>query len=566
VLVAPAPISRDRLALDVPALRQKTSLSLRTPRPCVGWLWLGLSALVLGLLLGGSDGALARPKAKAKDKGKKPKTEQKLPDGPGTPTTPATPSTTGTDSKLPLVAVRMECSTEEKTNRLCETVQEAAIGVAARKFAVVDPAKVEALFSREPSLRGCRRDECRTAIAEQLGLFRLIDIILQSPKHRGLIANVAIFDPSTKGIAADTEVQLKREEGKLRRSIEEAVDLVINTQRLAAPLRLEIKPAGARVKLIDGRGGTRELTDAERDGSHEVRVFLGPYTVHVEKTGFQAQDQSVTVAQAGASVSVQLKTQPVAVKFEWTPPDTRVLVDGESVDTRDKVIEVSEGSHKVEAIAPRGSIYESTVFNIDVRVGMEPVRISLQRLTELRLTNPAGYTLSVDGQGVAASQLQVHDRVAETQVPTTPGPHTVTAISWRGHQISQRVEAHARTSTDLTIHPPSLVGGAVIGTLGLLATVAGGAVFAVGNLRDICTRDDCSTFFKPDLVGGLLVGLGGAAFIAGVSWFGWSAANHPLFHKVPPTKGNKSAATRSRLSLIPVVGGGYAGIQSELRF
>lgn len=559
MLVAPAPSPRDCIALDVSALRQKTSrFPIRPGRSLAGRggrFFIGLLAVVFGLGLASSDGAWARSKDKdrGKGKGKKPDKTQPVtpPDGPAA------------DPKLPRLAVRMECSTEDKVNRLCESVQDAAIGIASKKFQVVEPAKVEALFSREPSLRGCRRDECRTAIANELGLFRLIDIILQTPKHRGLVAAVAIFDPSAKGIAADTEVQLKREEGKLRRSIEEAVDLVISTQRLSAPLRLDVKPTGARVKLIDGRGGTRELTDAERDGSHEVRVFLGPYTVHVEKTGFLAQDQSVTVTQAGASVAVQLKTQPVSVKFEWTPPETRVLVDGEVVDVRDKVIEVSEGSHKVEAIAPRGSVYESTVFNVDVRIGMEPVRISLQRLTELRISAPAGYSISVDSQGVAADKVQIQGRVAETAVPTTPGPHTVTATSWRGYRINQQVEAQARTSTDIVITPPSLVGGAVIGTLGLLATLAGTAVFVVGYTQDICTRSDCSTFFKPDLPGGLLVGLGGAALIGGIAWFGWSAANHPLFHALPKSK--RSAAV-PRLSLIPQVGGGYAGIQSELRF
>src|SRR5205823_177201 len=115
----------------------------------------------------------------------------------------------------------------------------------------------------------------------------------------------------------------------------------------------------------------------------------------------------------------------------------------------------------------------STVMNIEVRVGMEPVRIALQRLTELRIKAPAGYTISVDNQGVAANRIIVHGHVEQTSVPTTPGPHTITVTSWRGHQISQKVEALARSSTDTVISPPSLVPGIVIGTLGLLASVAG---------------------------------------------------------------------------------------------
>lgn len=479
------------------------------------------------------------------------------------PPPPPPPPLAAPAANLPPAAVRLECSNEDRPSRLCEIVQEAATGVASRKYQVIEPAKIESLFEREPSLRGCRRDECRAAIAEQLGVSRLIDIILQAPKHRGLIANVAIFDPGAKGIAADTEVVLKRDENKLRRAIEEAVDLVITTQHLTAPLRLDIKPAGTRVKLTDGRGVMRELSDAEREGSREVRVFLGSYTVHIEKPGFLALDQPVTVAQAGASLSVQLKAQPVAVKFEWTPENARVLVDGEPVDGRDKVIELSEGPHKVEAIAPRDSPYDSNVFNIDVRIGMEPVRIALQRLTELRIKAPAGYTVSVDSQVIASERLQIQDKVAETALPTTPGPHTITATSWHGYQISRKVEAQARSSTDAVIRPPSLAPGAVLGTLGLLSTLAGTAVFIVGYTDNICTRPDCTTFFNPDLPGGLLVGLGGAVLIAGVSWFGWSAANHPAFHRLPA--GRKAEAS-PRLSLLPTVGRGFTGILSELRF
>jgi hypothetical protein len=459
--------------------------------------------------------------------------------------------------------VRQECSADGQTARLCEIVQQAAASIASRKYQLVEPAKLEALFQREPSLVGCRRDECRAAIAEQLGVTRLIDIIIQSPKHRGLTGYVSIFDPGAQGIAADTEVQLKREEAKIRRSIEEAVDLVITTQRLTASLRLDIKPPGSRVKLIDGRGGTREVTEPDRDGTREVRVFLGPYTVHVEKTGFLAQDQSVTVAQAGAAIAVQLKTQPVAVKFEWTPENAQVLVDGEAVDARDKVIEVAEGSHKVEAIAPHGSPFESTVFNIDVRVGMEPVRIALQHLTELRIQAPAGYSVSVDSQLLSTPSVEVHDHMSEIAMPTTPGMHTITATSWHGRQISQKVEAEARTRTDAIIKPPSLIPGAVIGGLGFLAALAGTTVFIVGYTQNICYRPDCLTLLNPDFPGGLLVGLGGAALIAGIGWFSWSAANHPLFHHLP--RGAK-AASAPRLSLLPVASGSFTGILSELRF
>ena len=56
----------------------------------------------------------------------------------------------------------------------------------------------------------------------------------------------------------------------------------------------------------------------------------------------------------------------------------------------------------------------------------------------------------------------------------------MTAQSWRGLQLSQRVTAVPRTATDLALRPPSLVPGAVIGTLGLVSALAGGALFIVG--------------------------------------------------------------------------------------
>ena len=44
-----------------------------------------------------------------------------------------------------------------------------ALQVATHRYQVLDKARVEELLAKEPSLRGCRRDDCRTAIAESLG-------------------------------------------------------------------------------------------------------------------------------------------------------------------------------------------------------------------------------------------------------------------------------------------------------------------------------------------------------------------------------------------------------------
>jgi hypothetical protein len=410
-------------------------------------------ALVLGLLHVGIgpvlDGEALTWAAKKKDKAKSdkppkpPKPPKKGKGGkkggpkPPPPETPAQPDTPPPPPViLPSAALRLECQGEGGASKFCEVVRDAALAIASRRYQILDKARVEELFAKEPSLRGYRRDDCRTAIAESLSVTRLIDIIVQSPKPRELSASVSVFDLAAKGLSSDTVVQLTREERALRRSVEQAVELVISTQRLTAPLHLSVKPVGSKVRLVDSRGNTRDLIEAERDGSRELRVFLGTCTVHVEKPGYLAQDASVIVTQAGAQLSVELKNQPVAVKFEWTP-------EGKEVDSRDRVIELSEGPHRVEAFA-RNASYESTVFPIEVRVGMEPVRIALQRLTEIRIQAPRGYAVSVDGQLLSADRLLRRGLFVEAVLPTTPGPHTVTAQSWRGLQLNQRVTAVPR--------------------------------------------------------------------------------------------------------------------------
>lgn len=561
----------------------------RTTRRAGGGRLVVSLALVLGLLpiaVGpGIDGEALTWAAKKKDKAKAdkpPKPPKKGKGGkkggskaPPPPETPAQPETPPPPPViLPSAALRLECEGEGGASKFCEVVRDAALAVASRRYQILDKARVEELFAKEPSLRGCRRDDCRTAIAESLSVTRLIDIIVQSPKPRELSASVSVFDLAAKGLSSDTVVQLTRDERALRRSIEQAVELVISTQRLTAPLHLSVKPAGSKVRLVDSRGNTRDLTEAERDGSRELRVFLGTCTVHVEKPGYLAQDASVIVTQAGAQLAVELKNQPVAVKFEWTPEGTRVKVDGEEVDSRDRVIELSEGPHRVEAFA-RNASYESTVFPIEVRVGMEPVRIALQRLTEIRIQAPRGYAVSVDGQLLSADRLLRRGLFVEAVLPTTPGAHTVTAQSWRGLQLKQRVTAVPRTATDLLLRPPSLVPGAVISSLGLAAALAGGALFIVGYTQPLCTRPDCEALFKPDIPGGLLVGIGGAALIVGASWFGWAASHHPRFHSDKSSAGSTAEGAAARLSgrsptnlwsVRPVVAPTFAGVQSELRF
>lgn len=463
-------------------------------------------------------------------------------------------------TNLPLAAVRLECANENPASRACETILEAAAEAARRKYQLIAPEKLEELLSREPSLRGCRRDDCRSAIAEKLELARLIDIIIQTQKHHRTSATVLIFDPLAKGISADVDIQLKPEEDKLRSTISEAVDRVVLNQRLTAGLKLEVKPSGARVTIKDGRGGMRVLTDPERDGAKDVRLFLGTYTLHVEKPGFITQDSTVTVTQAGAALQVELKTQPVKLRLDWQPPEAQVLVDGIKVDPRDRTVEVPEGTHHVEALAPRGSPYESWASDIVVKQGMDPIRIALQQLTELRITAPQGYSVSVDNQLLSTSGLPASGYLIETAYPITPGTHIVNAVSWRGLQLTRHVEVLPRASTEVILKPPILAPGLVLMAAGAAALVTGGVLLAYDG-----QFSDPRGLYRYNFTTGAAVALsaGAASFLAGTIWFAHNAANHPRFHR---TDVSRSALLRPRLTIQPSLGIASAGILTEIKF
>jgi hypothetical protein len=482
-------------------------------------------------------------------------------DSPVAPPSPvATPLPGQKPANLPLAAVRLECANDGPTSRACETILEAAGESLRRKYQLIAPEKLEELLNREPSLRGCRRDDCRAAIAEKLELSRLIDIIIQTQKHHKTSATVLVFDPGAKGISADTETQLKPEEDKLRSTIIEAVDRVMLTQKSSAGLKLEVKPAGVRVTVKDGRGNARVLTDAERDGIKDVRLFLGTYTLHVEKPGFIAQDPTVTVTQAGASLQVELKTQPVKVKLEWQPPEAQVLVDGIRVDPRERSVELPEGTHHFEALAPRGSPYESWADDIAVKPGMEPLRIALQQLTELRIKAPEGYTVSVDNQLLPTSGLPASSYMVETGYPITAGPHTVSAVSWRGLQLTRRIEVLPRASTNVVLNPPLLAPGLVLMAAGAASLVTGGVLLAYDG-----QPSDALGLFRHNFTVGAAVALsaGAVALLAGTIWFGHNAANHPRFHRADTSR---SALLRQRLLVVPSLGIASAGILSEIKF
>jgi len=455
-------------------------------------------------------------------------------------------------SNLPQAAVRVACDVGSSSG-LCEAAYAAASATAGRRYVLVDSSKLEALFTREPSLRGCRNDQCRMAITEQLGLWRLIDVIVQSPRQKDLLASVSIFDPAARGIAADVERESKRDPAKLESTISEAVELVIATQRLTAQLRLDVRTVDAKIKIIDSRGGTRELSEAERSGRSPIRLFLGGYTVHVEKPGFLAQDLPVTVTQTGASLQVELQLRPIEVRFEWEPKDAILRVDNRVVSAQFPVMELSEGPHRVEVLAPPGQPYESTVRDIEVRRDMEPVRLLLQRLTALRIEAPRGYSVSVDSQILSGERFTERGLAIETSHKTTAGLHSVTATSFRGLRINRLVEVRPNSSADVVIKPPSLLPGALLLTAGLVSVGTGLGLYL---LDGRCTDADCLFVTNYAPAGYALMAVGGAAFVSGLIWMSYNASHHPRFYS-PPSQ---------RVSILPSFAPRYSGVLTSIQF
>ena len=267
------------------------------------------SLLVSSLLIGQPGEVAAKGKSKVGDKrkqrGDKPQ---------------ATPAVTPpvAASNGPLAAVRLACDWVRRILCVKRRFMRRARRLGDDTRWSIRPSWKHCLHAR-PSLRGCRNDSCRTAIAEQLGLWRLIDVIVHSPRQKDIVASVSIFDPAARGIAADVERESKRDPAKLDSTIGEAVEQVMATQRLTAQLRLDVRPTDAKVKITDSRGSAREISEPERTGKSPIRLFLGGYTVHVEKPGFLAQDVPVTVAQTGASLQIELQLRPIEVRFEWSP-------------------------------------------------------------------------------------------------------------------------------------------------------------------------------------------------------------------------------------------------------
>lgn len=517
----------------------------------------------LGLLVSSTvpDEAVAQARPRAERRVRRPRGGQTPQTPPGTPTQAPTTAPPQAPADSPQAAVLVQCD-EGTDSPLCQAVIAAAESAAGRRYRLVGAAAMEPLWAREPLLRSCRRDDCRAVIAEQLKISRLVQVIVQrSRKHKGIDATYVLYCSEAMRACNDASSDdIKREDAKLRKNVEVAVEGLISTQRLTAPMRLDIKPVGARVTIVSrDTSFTRSLVISD-DKTQELRLLPDVYTVRVSKPGFLEKEQTVTVSQAGASMQAELQTRPVEVKFEWSPPGAKVLVDGEAVDPRIRALELPEGTHKVEVLAPPGEPYDPLRQDIEVRMGMQPVRLVLQRLTELHIRAPRGYTVSVDNKLLPAEQLRPHGLTVEATVPSIAGSHTVSAVSWRGLQLSTQIDALPRTTAEVNLTPPSLVPGAVIGTLGALALVSGGVLLYYDgkptDSRDLFRYDFLTT-------SAVLMGVGGAALLTGAIWFGRSAANHPLFHK---PSDRRSAAAPSRVSLLPQLGATYTGVLTTVHF
>lgn len=448
----------------------------------------------------------------------------------------------------PPAALRVECS-DGMPAALCDAVREASVEAAARSYKLLEPARMEALFTREPALRSCRLEECRVAITAELSAPRLIDVHIHAGGRGGLVGSVSIYDAAAKGISGDTDAPLGRRDDKhVRRVIGDAIDYVVGAQRLTATLHLDVQPEGATVKI----------DDKDRGAVRDVKLFLGPHRVRVEKVGYLPAERTVNVTPAGTREQIKLQPQPIRVMVEVLPAGTRVLVDGDPVDARTSVVELVEGKHRVQALAPPDSGYDSLDFEIDVRVGMQPVRRVLPRLAQLRISAPRGYTVRVD------NQMMLPGREAGTQqeltVTASPGTHQVTAESWRGRLLKQSALVVPGTAADIRLRPPSLVPGLVLAGVGIVGLAAGGAMVGLHgqcsspNTAPEGSPRNCESVYdfswqrdavplQPPVAGYLTLGLGGAALIVGTVWFAVNAADHPLLHRRAPQAG---AARRPR--------------------
>ena len=195
----------------------------------------------LGLLVSSTvpDEAVAQARPRAERRVRRPRGGQPQQTPAGTPTPTQAPTTTPqAPADSPQAAVLVQCD-EGTDSPLCQAVIAAAESAVGRRYRLVGAASMEPLWAREPLLRGCRRDDCRAVIAEQLKISRLVQVIVQrSRKHKGIDATYVLYCSEAMRACNDASSEdLKREDAKLRKNVEVTVEGLISTQRLTAPMR-----------------------------------------------------------------------------------------------------------------------------------------------------------------------------------------------------------------------------------------------------------------------------------------------------------------------------------------
>jgi hypothetical protein len=190
---------------------------------------------------------------------------------------------------------------------------------------------------------------------------------------------------------------------------------------------------------------------------------------------------------------------------------------------------------------------------------MDPVLIALQRLTELRIQAPLGYTVSVDNQHLPTGSMQASGYMVETAYPITAGIHTVNAVSWRGLQLSRRVEVQPRASTDAILRPPALLPGIVLMSLGAASLVAGSVLLSLDGQYTV----PMLVKYHTTEGSAVTLGAGAAGLLAGTIWFAHNAANHPRFHR---SSAGTTASLLPRFLVVPSLGVARAGILTQVKF
>lgn len=163
-------------------------------------------------------------------------------------------------------------------------------------------------------------------------------------------------------------------------------------------LRIEVDPAGARVKIDDFEWESAPTTREIAAGTHRVQVV---------KDGYQPASREVKV-EAGQEVSLVMALQPLpqirklALRTRKPVAGVEVRLDGRPVAAPPVALEVSPGSHRLEVRAPGRLPFARDITvppDRDLRLALhlEPVRSRRDQLVVWSLAGAAGGAALVGG-------------------------------------------------------------------------------------------------------------------------------------------------------------------------